>query len=1533
MSLINKIELSNFLDKSGGDNWTPTYRHNVLELNGQNTAIVLMNGSGKTTIATAFLAVLSRQKSLVSTMRTVFSPSDYGVYTHFRIEFIQPDMKTSVPTLPTIDTTVTGETYVFGVCGHKDDNKSLKFYCYPGTLEDVPVVEFKENTTHLLLNKEFEKAIRAKNDSRYSNITVDEWLHRVHDHCGAQQLDQMVAFLKDGGGDKSASLYNTKVARGQKFHESFFYTHIAPQLTIGEATSESEKGEIFLDDTIVSYSLNIVETQLAGKEKEKRIDRKRKAYKIFTDIKQLRENIVTAEQNYRKASRKIAKVAATVKYLVLDNPLPGFPRPAFQEHEVLHDLINNIVIVPDPDEPFLLQDIGLAGLLKKNIKDLDEKIRKASVQHASSSQYIDVASEFKIQKEKRHHKSKLYSRNSILKFIQTVEIDYLKAGGTEADRKTLIELIRSAFSIFASRCDTNPLREKANLIITEVRTVKETMESLNNDLKRIEEEKAALEENLQLLKTNKIAFDTMRDSGLFSEDELADPEHTKESLKAEAQSLEEGKKAAENNIRSLHGKYELYQQFHSEYPMESPDEHLHIIEKEERRLTDLLTKTRSQRDAAGEQLNRIETEFKKVESERKTINRDYKNIEKVHPGYLVCKDSFPEEDPIGFESRIRERGRALHDDIVKNRAELEQAEKGYAFELEFYTEVGEIDPAEWLAGIDEERTLLLGKTVRLTSDIEQYEAELELLRQNKVAPGANAAKILRRIPADIKYQPLHSFIKDNSPTQKQAELFLTLFSSMLFAPVLKSEKEISTLLDMYSKAGEDVLLPVFHEASLQEFLLQNNPLIRNAEDDVFYLIGGRKTSLIECILDSEKVEKKRIEVESTLKERREELQQLQERITQVSSNSRLVTLAQKAKSSKDNQLSLKVKRLSGKLDELNKAQNTHLSSFTNEVISSIKAAEKFLILGGPDAFTKLYDQKVLQQKTYDRLVVEITAQREKFAKLNLEPERISLELAEYKDKNRERKLNLTAVMKFLPEGLQTYTTATALVAEAEGKLALIRKKQDHELSRAAGYVMTLHINNENELQEQFEKLNIQKAVKTQSLSQHSEKLKELQEALRLQQKYSQEYDRFLILINDLYKKALMNHQFACDDEDMDLGTVIHLSSDLTLLLQRFQSDFSGIAEVSQAILNLLDKDNFDVLNARVSSAREKVKECSAKFDARCDREAKMSAKETVLNREEINLIQEVKAAPEKINHWTKLFEESLQTETADLSKGREHEEKLRNTLAGNLTALTDKATGNLRILRQVLKETADSASYSIQCEIATRENIESSIDEMVEMVKTAHERYRGDRTDPYEELGKAAEDEHKRQLKERVSEKCYRSIFLKPMITYKHPDIRGGHVTPFNIDKGYKGISEGEKTSLALLMQVIMARYSQKRKFAEEIGQGIRKRRDAAEAPNVLMIDGLFSSLSKPSLINQAFKSIKNTQGAFQIIGLIHNTTYVNSHDFNVFPNLFIGRTYTNDSSNDDNEGWVAFEHRQKEMIGQMAFANFQATKRQGEGQ
>ncbi len=1528
MSLINRIELSNFLDKSGGSEWKPTYRHNVLDLKGQNTAIVLMNGSGKTTITTAILGLLSRQHSLVSNMRKVFAPDSFGVYTHVRVEFIQPDMRTSVPTLPTISHTVTGEKYVFGVCGFRDGTQNLKYYCYPGILEDVPVANIADDSIKLLFNEEFTKTIREKNGSR-QGISRDEWLDKVHDHWGAQQLNQMVAFLQDGGGDKSASLYKTKLSKGEKYHESFFYTHIAPQLTIGEATSETEKGEIFLDDTILSSSMSIVMAQMEGEKKEKRLQRQKKVSSIFGDIKQRKEEIVEAENNYKKAYQKVTEVAATVKHLVEDAPLPGLPVFAGQDNEVLNSLIKNIVIVPDADEPFLLKDAGLVVLLGKEIRAINQSFLKKSIKHTTSSQDIDIMCDLRIPDDQRGQKPKYYTLRNVLNFIDSVEDDSLKEGGVQADKKILKDLLQSAFNIFQSRCDTSPLRKKANLALTEVRIADDAIKTLNVEQKRLEDEKVAIEERLQTFKVDKIAFENMRDSGLFSEDELTDPKRTKENLKTLAEVSEQDKKNAAETMRPLHARYALYQTFSKEYPREAPDAHLQVIEAEEKRLAELLQATKTHRDNAQNELTRIEKEFNNLDAQLRVASNLYEDIQKVRPGYLTCKESFPAEEIDGFEKRIIEKKGYFIQQISTRKPDLRQAEKGYSFEVNFYELEGEVDPSEWLTRIDEERDHLIPKVGSVKGEIAQFEAELDLLNENEVAPGLNASKALRLIPRDIRHEPLHSFIKNHTDDPDQAEVYLSLFSSFLFAPVIQSENDISKVLNIFTEKEEDILLPVFHEKSLKGFLQNNDSDIKKTADDVFYLIAGKKTDLVECILDPEKREKRKIYVETQLTKKRVERDQIEGKLKEISSNSKVVFLAQKAKNSKDSQFGIKIKRLTREIEELEREQKLHLERFTEPVMQSVKAAEKFVLLGGPDKFTELYNIQVLLQKNHDNLIKERTDLKDRCASLSKKAEKYSEDRTNYKEKKNLKKIHLQELRDFLPDGLVTFRSAEDIIVDCEEKLQKTRNKQDFELNRAATYVETLTINSESDLQEQFNTIEVKRRTISVAIGAQLKKLEKTKDEVKQYLKYSEEYDRFLSSIAALYKRALHHIRSITEKDSGNLDSIVGIADELQSSLHSEHIDFACVINKSQEILAFLEKDNFEVLNNKASSAHNRISECERDFHKRCDNEINASGMDTILTLEEKNLFKEIKKSPEKIFHWANLFAETLNKEIEDFNKAKEHEIKLRATLAGSLTSLTDKAIGNYRTLQRVLKEAEGSASYSIKTEIASRENIESAIDEMIEMVKSAHKRYISDRENHFRDSSKSEDEEYQKNIKERISDKCYRSIFLKPVIKYRHPDIRGGNVTDFNISEKFKGISEGEKTSLALLMQVVIARYAQRRKMAEEFGQGIRRRRDAAESPNVLIIDGLFSSLSKPSLIKQAFNSIRNTQGAFQIIGLIHNPTYVGTHDFNVFPNLFIGRTYMDGSDSNENEGWVVFDHRQKEMMGQMGFADFRAENKQ----
>ena len=138
MSLIAQFECSNILNSTKSDVWTPSIPSIKLTMDGLNTAIHMHNGTGKTTLSRCLLGSLSRHSTLITAMKEAFAPRVLGIYSHVRVEFVQPKQAIPSFSLPGIINKADGDRYVFGVCGYSDSN--LKYYCYSGRLEDVPVV-------------------------------------------------------------------------------------------------------------------------------------------------------------------------------------------------------------------------------------------------------------------------------------------------------------------------------------------------------------------------------------------------------------------------------------------------------------------------------------------------------------------------------------------------------------------------------------------------------------------------------------------------------------------------------------------------------------------------------------------------------------------------------------------------------------------------------------------------------------------------------------------------------------------------------------------------------------------------------------------------------------------------------------------------------------------------------------------------------------------------------------------------------------------------------------------------------------------------------------------------------------------------------------------------------------------------------------------------------------------------------------------------------------------------------------------------
>lgn len=1525
-SLINRIEISNFLDATKGAEWNPTYRHQILDLLGQNAAIQLLNGAGKTVISNAFLGVLSRHKTLVSRMAGTFATKESGIYTHFRVEFVECDGKPVVASLLDTPNRVVGETYVFGVCGYCDDKTGLKYYCYPGRLEDVPVATtFSNKETTLFLNEEFQAEIKAKSDRFFNNISVEDWGARVHQHWPEQSLLQMVNFQLNGGGDASASLYNTKVMPGEKYSQSFFYTHIAPYLTIGN-TGNTENKSGFFNREILVRSMSLINAQLEGEKKAKTLARQQKIADIFNSIKVLNDKVIDAQQKYKGCQGKIGEVASALKLLVEDSPLFGLPKLAEIDNKQVERLVRNIVVIPDSDEPFLLKDAGFAELVGKEVKHLNQAAKRQNIKTVKDQQVLEIMCDLAQNKQVGGHQPQLYSKESLLNFIDRVDEEYLSAAPVDGDAKGAIkELINTAFSTFEKKCDTSPFRKEMQQVAREIQTLENMVAKYKSDLEKLDTEKTTLLNRLETFKIDEIAFKALENSLKFTEEELKEPLQTKEKLDKELSRLNQVITDNTAIYSGFKSEYHLYEEFKNNRPNTLPADFLNEIVVEEKRLKTLVQTIKSERNIANQNLADIKSKVHGIQAKILDIRPKYDSLEVNKTDFQTISESFPEEEIDGFTVRIGEKKSLLVSEISRTKTEKKAAQKGYAYETQFYDKAGTIDPAQWLDDIERERSTLAVEQNSLVDEIKQLQIELEALEKNKVAAGPNAQYALQQIPSEVQSVPLHSFIKEQVPNKAKAKQLLTLFSSMLFAPVVEGKDNIAKVLQVFKEAGRDILLPVFNKTSLQQFLADEKIQIEEFDDLASFLFVGKYSGIVECILDPEKIatRKSGVKAEKAIKESR--LKEVKNRLAETSSNSEIYKLATKAKESVDEQYGLKTERLNKELEVFIEDQKRQNFLFPKEVIKSISKAEKFVELGGMDVYLKVYGEYTQALEAQKNLENTQKDKEDQYNVLCNQFDSANQNYSDYQNKNAKTKINLETIIQFLPENLERYRAAKNAAQVSSERRIRVESKTDtkYDFNAASRYIKTIAVSNKDELKKQLDEIDSKEKDFRKFLKRDKLELDDCIERYRLSGKQSARYDVFLAEVMALYKLAFKNVReidYACENQVLikyveECRTALAEVNELSLLL-----------DTAPSIIEVVTKDNFAVLNAEANQALSEISQAKDNFEKHCSKELKKPTGLLSLEDQEGDMIREMKDEPEKIDGYVERVDSILIREKEDYHHGKENEEKIKESLAANLASLTIKAKTNLKVLRRVLGNRGeDEATFNINSTIASSAEITASIEEMIHWIKVKHERHLVQLEDPTQENDKTVKKHHEATLDAEITKRCYRSIFPNPTITYKHPDIRGGRYLEFDIQDKNKTISEGQKTSLALMMQVAMAQYAQARKLHDEYYAGNRRSKESAASPGILFIDGLFSALSKPSLIQQAFKSIKATQGAFQIIGLIHNPVYVATHDFNIFPVLYVGKSFTDKAEDGSRQEWVSIEQKQKADT--MGFASFHVNK------
>jgi hypothetical protein len=232
MSVINRIEIANWLDLTRTREWNPDYRHVVLDFRGQSTAVQAHNGTGKTRMTRAILALLGRDREFTGDARAKMAPRSAPCASHIRMEVLHPADSSHAGLTRSGGEVAGGERYVLGIYGYSGEGQRVTFYKYDGRLEDCPVAVRDGHRVTLISDDGFRRCLKGAKGALV-DPSEEEWLIEIGKHFDRGNIRQIIEYQKKGAGDGTSNFLKVKSKHGERYDEAFFYSVLAPELLVG----------------------------------------------------------------------------------------------------------------------------------------------------------------------------------------------------------------------------------------------------------------------------------------------------------------------------------------------------------------------------------------------------------------------------------------------------------------------------------------------------------------------------------------------------------------------------------------------------------------------------------------------------------------------------------------------------------------------------------------------------------------------------------------------------------------------------------------------------------------------------------------------------------------------------------------------------------------------------------------------------------------------------------------------------------------------------------------------------------------------------------------------------------------------------------------------------------------------------------------------------------------------------------------------------------------------------------------------------
>jgi len=1490
MALINRIAISNVLNINGESPrapWSPRFQYEVLSFYGQSSAINLTNGGGKTTLAEAILTALSRDTALLTRTKKKLSPSSAGVFSHVQVELVRPKASASQSDLLTNDgLDVNGDLWVFGMYGYKDSDEDISFYYYPGSLSECPIGHAEGDKRELVLNPAFMENLKA-----IRGCVRGARRHEWHEALSAKAnlplatLQQMVSFQKRPGDDKSALLLDVKTKPGESFAEAFFYKVLAPAVMEGIMDREGEEDEITLEDTVERAVYSTVKAKRDTEAYREQAEELERGIGELETVLNKAEEAEHQRAEYELRLGAIQQDSSALVALVRDGQLTGVPRNVLPEG-LVGQIAPFVAVEPGLSQICIL-DRGLAILINKEAGHINQAAMRQKISGRKSAQVLEIPCDLEIQRG--GHKSSMYTIAEASSLIEAI------TSGQKAD--FLKEVLEDLVSWFDQHADTNPFRMQLIRETEHLKQLTQKENELDKALKELYATKTSLVTQQQNMEANEGQYRALVASEEFSDEELGIPLLTEKLVQRELNAAQ----SALTKFATTKATLEQYRPAWEEFRLSAPYVSDPAVLLDERRT--LLTKLNDQlRELKADlEANKAQTVLtnKELAGDREHLERCKKDSERIgeyRTAFEAFQRQFGDGDPISKEQELQDRRQCLDRDLSAFEIERTRCQEGVEALSKFqYTVESQTAPATWLANaVLRRKEVIVSKSDRERELADLHERRRALDKENVAANAATRRALTRLSQKQLAFVPIHQYVESLSLTSARQRQLLSLFSALLFAPVIENPSD--AILAANELADNDEQVPVFLASSLERFCREGAVEMVCNDTLTVAALAGISTRAVECLIDPSLVHREKASLEEKANGVTAIIKVLEQELSELIESAPQIKLAQRADQALQDNEPARLEALKLSVADTSAALSAIDALCTPPMKDMMRRAAEYVRLGG-----RSRDSDYQQQLA--ALIDKCELLQEQLFTLEGKTELLEKNL---RNKAGEASMVLPAPVENMLEravkfhegdGPEFFTTLEENEAQLNSVLARCTKRYSFSANFPAAQAYLDSVTKKSgtdDLASQIARVSRELSKTDEARQEVRNSYHRLNEKLpRLKQTLT-DVDRAAIAAIAKYRQiAQLGVDIKVDD---DLAS--HPLMDLAQTVRQavMNEDLESVIQEARNFAAEIDDLQIERKAMELRAAQQSALRAEKAFIDQALNTAKTATAFKPVERDILQQVQSLKTVSIIRNLYHSLLEtfNGIKERLDDCASA---ELEARRNVSSRLAHLIAMAKYDFDIMRQVMKENRGThlAHFTIEAKILEIDDgkrlIESIIGDVDLLDKQRRDRQRINKED-------TDADAFHSQIRDMLRVKLYKSIFSNPKISYTNQTIRAFQTNNEFTDS----LSEGQKAAMSLMWMIRLAEFAIERSAKRMSGRSAqRKVRERAE--NVIIIDGIFSNLSDRHLIDSAMAGIETTRGRFQLIGLIHNPLYQN--DFNKFPVFIIGK---NRGVSGGKAGWVSFK-------------------------